>query len=162
MSSNRVNQQDRILRDQKMIEGIKKHLKSASIVVAGKTYTSDEVVAALQARVDAANAIAPAKAAWQDLVNTATTQTEQSKSLVSGLRQTVKVMFGQTAETLADFGIPAPKPRKVLTSEEKVAAAAKAAATRAARHTMGKVQKAKVKGSAPSTSSSGPAQPAPK
>jgi len=47
---------------------------------------------------------------------------------------------------LADFGIQPPKVRVPLTVEAKAAAAAKRAATRAARHTMGSQQKKAVKG----------------
>ena len=46
---------------------------------------------------------------------------------------------------LADFGIN-PKARAPLTVEAKAAAAAKRAATRAARHTMGSQQKKAIKG----------------
>jgi hypothetical protein len=49
---------------------------------------------------------------------------------------------------LADFGFTAPK-KRVLTPDEKAAAAVKAKATRKARNTMGKVQKKSVKGTTP-------------
>jgi hypothetical protein len=50
----------------------------------------------------------------------------------------------------------------VRTPEEKIASAAKAKATRAARHTLGKLQKAEIKGTVPSTSTSTPTAPAPR
>jgi hypothetical protein len=66
---------------------------------------------------------------------------------------------GQLAE-LGDFGMKAPKPRTPLTPEEKVAVAAKAKATREARHTVGPKAKAKITGAtvAPVTA---PATPVP-
>ncbi|MDP9001721.1 MAG: hypothetical protein M3O46_16600 [Myxococcota bacterium] len=57
----------------------------------------------------------------------------------------VKATFGNAPDVLADFGVH-PKARTPLTVEAKAAAAAKRAATRAARHTMGAKQKKGVKG----------------
>ncbi len=57
----------------------------------------------------------------------------------------VKAAFGTTPDVLADFGLH-PKTRAPLTAEAKVAAAAKRKATRAARNTLGTVQKKSVKG----------------
>ena len=68
----------------------------------------------------------------------------------------VRATFGASPDTLADFGL---KPKKVpapLTTEQKAAAAAKRAATRAARHTMGAKQKKSVKGTVPTTVTSTP------
>jgi hypothetical protein len=58
----------------------------------------------------------------------------------------LKVMFAGSIDTLADFGLKAPKVRVPLTPDEKAAAVAKGKATRAARHTMGAKQKKKVSG----------------
>jgi hypothetical protein len=55
-------------------------------------------------------------------------------------------LLGNAPSTLADYGLAPRKVRAPLTSEQKAAAAAKSAATRAARHTMGTVQKKGVKG----------------
>ena len=53
----------------------------------------------------------------------------------------VKVTYRSAPSTLADFGVAPPKVRTPLTVEQQAAAVAKREATRAARHTMGKVQK---------------------
>ena len=52
---------------------------------------------------------------------------------------------GDDGETLLRYGIEGPKPRRMLTSEQKVSRAEKARATRAARHTMGPRQKLAIK-----------------
>ncbi|HEY8089983.1 MAG TPA: hypothetical protein VIF09_19110, partial [Polyangiaceae bacterium] len=64
-------------------------------------------------------------------------------------KQALKVIFAGQIEALADFGLKAPKPRTPLTNAQKAAAAAKAKATRALRHTMGSKQKAALTGTAP-------------
>jgi hypothetical protein len=61
---------------------------------------------------------------------------------------------------LADFGFTAPK-KRTLTPGQKAVAAAKAKATRTAPHTMGKVQKKSVKGTAPATAPAGDATQVP-
>jgi hypothetical protein len=72
--------------------------------------------------------------------------------------------YGSGSTVLADFGFTAAA-RKPLTPEQKVARAAKAKATREARHTMGPVQKKKVTGATAAAAaapvpaaSTGPAQ----
>ena len=160
MSPN-LNQQAQIARLQKLIAGIKKHLKGGSLVIAGKSYTADEAVALLQAKVDATLAVSPAKAAWTDVVQAADAQALQTKGFASRVRQSVKAMYSQV-EVLADFGIAPPKQRTVPTTEAKAQAAAKAKATRAARHTMGSVQKSKITGTVPVTSGGSGSGPAPK
>jgi hypothetical protein len=54
--------------------------------------------------------------------------------------------FGNQPDVLADFGLVPRKAPTPLTVEQKAAAAAKRKATRAARNTMGAVQKKKVVG----------------
>ena len=61
----------------------------------------------------------------------------------------VATTYKGTPSTLADFGVTPRKVRTPLTAEQKVTAAKKAAATRAARHTMSKKQKKNVKGTVP-------------
>jgi hypothetical protein len=61
---------------------------------------------------------------------------------------------------LAKFGLT-PRQRPVTTPEVKVAAAVKAAATRAARHTMGPKEKAKIKGTVAPTAPATPSPTAP-
>jgi hypothetical protein len=56
---------------------------------------------------------------------------------------------GGSIDTLADFGLKPRKTRTPRTPEQKAASVAKSLATRAARHTMGSKQKAKVTGAAP-------------
>jgi hypothetical protein len=58
----------------------------------------------------------------------------------------VGATLGNSPDALADFGLSARKSRVSPKSETVTAAVAKRKATRAARHTMGKVQKKDVKG----------------
>ena len=144
---NRSQQQDG---DQKLIDGLNKHNQTIpSLIIGGTSYTTAAIVAVLQKRIDSAKTVVSSRATWQADVKADRDERTQTKTFVSGLRQALQVAFAGSIDTLADFGLKPRKARAPRTPEEKAAAAAKAKATRAARHTMGSKQKAKVKGTAP-------------
>jgi hypothetical protein len=58
----------------------------------------------------------------------------------------IRAAFGASPDVLADFGLDPTKARKPLTVEQMAAAAAKRAATRAARGIIGRRKRARVKG----------------
>ena len=88
-----------------------------------------------------------------------------SAQFVSDVRQTILAMFSGQTDVLADFGL-APRKKAVRTPEAKVAANAKAKATRTARGTKGKKQLAAISGDVtgivvtPVTATTVPATPA--
>jgi hypothetical protein len=139
----RIEQQTAV---QSTIEGLTKHAQALpSIVIAGTTYPTSDLVTLLQARLDALNAAETARAAWQAAVQRDYAQRTSTKGILSGIRQSAQVAFAGHIDLLADFGLVGRKPT-VVSPETRVAAAQKAKATRAARHTMGPKQKAGVKG----------------
>jgi hypothetical protein len=133
--------------DQGLIDGLTKHEATlTSFLVGGTSFKTSDVITVLRARIAAANAAQSTRATWQTAVKANAGERASTKTLVSGVKQQLLVMFAGSIDTLAEFGL---KPRKApapLTPEKKVVAAAKAKATRAARHTMGTKQKASVKG----------------
>jgi hypothetical protein len=133
--------------DAQVIVGIQKDLKAtSSLPLAGTTYTPATLMQLVQSRIDLANSVANARAAWLDTVAKYKALDAQVTLVVHGLRQYVVNAFGASSPVLADFGFT-PLKKATLTPEQKVARAKKAAATRAARGTMGKVAKKAVKGS---------------
>jgi hypothetical protein len=146
---------DRAAADQKLIDGMGKHGAAiTTILIGGVPQTPAQIVASLQARIDRGNAALTSKATWQNAVVADKAGRASSSRYVAGLRQALLVAFAGQLDVLADFGLTERKSR-VAPPEEKVAAAAKAKATRVARHTMGKKQKAAIKGTLT------PAAPAP-
>jgi hypothetical protein len=116
----------------------------------------------VQSRIDAGNQVVTAKAAWLNAVKTFETIDKQATVAVHDLKQYVIGSFGATSSKLADFGFT-PHKVVVLTPAQKAAAAAKRAATRKARNTMGPKAKLKVTGataSAPTATPAGNAAPA--
>jgi hypothetical protein len=132
--------------DQALINGLTKHEQTLSSFLVGSTSTTTSIVATLQARITAANTAQSTRATWQAAVKANANERASTETLVSGVKQTLLVIFGGSIDTLADFGLKARKARTPLTPEQQITATAKARATRAARHTMGSKQKKKVSG----------------
>jgi hypothetical protein len=163
MSTNTNNRTTQQLSVQKLIDGLNKHSQTiASLVIGGTSLTTAAIIANLQERLATANAAQSTRATWQNAVKADKDERAKMKTFLSGLRQALSVAFAGSIEALADFGLVARK-KPVITPEKKAAATAKAKATREARHTMGKNQKAAIKGTvsptAPATAA--PTAPAP-
>jgi hypothetical protein len=151
---------------QKMTEGLQKHGNAVgSFMIAGTSFKTADLITVLQSRLDATKAAESTRAAWQSAVKADHDERAKTKVFLSGLRQALLVAFAGSIDTLADFGLVARKAR-VISPEKKVAAAERARATRAARHTMSKKQKAAIKGTVaptapPTAPSASPPVPVP-
>jgi hypothetical protein len=133
--------------DQKLIDGLEKHQANlSSLLIAGTTIPTTSIITTVQSRIAARTNTAAALTAYHTALAAEEATIAQSKAVVSGTKQAIKVMFAGQLGTLSDFGMTAPKTRAPLTPAEKIASAAKAKATRAARHTMGPKAKAKITG----------------
>ena len=135
--------------EQKLVDGLNKHAQTiTSFVIGGVTMPTKDIITTLQTLITSANAVQSSKATWQNNVKTDIDERTKLKTFVSGLKQALLVAFAGSIDTLADFGLTG-RQKPVRTPEEKLAAAAKAKATRAARHTMGPKQKAEITGTVP-------------
>jgi hypothetical protein len=145
--------------DTKAMNGVDKHLASlTSIMIGGTAYTGPALKAVFQADIDAINAADTARTQWKDLLVTA----KAARTTAVRARQALKTyligLYGPSAVgILEDFGISPPKSPGRKTAKAKALAVDKSAATRAARHTMGKNQKMSVKGTVTPVSPPAPA-----
>jgi hypothetical protein len=152
--------------DQKLCDGIKNNPQSFPLViVGGKPVAAADAVAMLQARIDATARIAPAKTAWLGAVKAARDERARSLAVITAVRQAILAAFADSVDTLGRYGLK-PRKQRVTSPQTQVVAAAKARATRTARHTMGSRQKQAVKGDVKDVvitpvTSSAPPQPAP-
>jgi hypothetical protein len=141
--------------DQAMIDGVQKFLSHlASMTVGSQTLTPADIVKVFQDRLTAGKAAQTAEAARKAAVKADRDERAKSAALVRSLRRVVVGMFEQTPDTLAAFGLAAPKAAKKKVAV-KAAAVAKSKATRTARHTTGKKARLAIKG-APPAAKSGP------
>ncbi|HEY3816956.1 MAG TPA: hypothetical protein VGL81_07295 [Polyangiaceae bacterium] len=129
------------------IAGVKKDLASVTtITLNGVDYTAATLTTLLQSFIDLADAAVTARASWLIAVQKEAVMLTQILGVLSALKAYVTLKFGPGAvDTQADFGF-SPKKAVTRTVEEKAASAAKARATRAARHTMGSDQEKAVTG----------------
>ena len=141
--------------------GVQKHLMSVtSFTFAGVAYTPAELVQTLQDQVAAVNQVAAARGAWNKAIKTDADLRIKVDNIFLALREQVRQMFPNDPEALADFGF-SPKKARRISPDAHVVAAAKAKSTRRARGTMGRKQKAAIKGPVPETVTLTPPLPAP-
>jgi hypothetical protein len=147
MSTKNINRNNQQISNQKLIVGLQKHEQSLpSLVIGGTSYKTSDVISVVQTLVNSAQTVVSSRATWQASIVADDNAQAKNKTFMSGLRQSLLVAFGGSVDVLADFGMTPHKTRAARTPEEKAEATAKAKATRAARHTMGKKQKAQIKG----------------
>jgi hypothetical protein len=142
---NKPTRKDRL---RTVIAGVEKHFPSASLLLAGQTIPTAQLVLRIQQDIDATDAATLAHTAWIEKVQLERNAHQELAPLLRALQSSVFAQFGdakEAASILGDFGY---SPRKVPQRPvaTKAEAAAKNRATRTARHTMGTKQKQKVKG----------------
>jgi hypothetical protein len=141
--------QSRVTLLQLLIAGIGKYFAGVNtITLAGTPYAPSAIAKILQDLVDAINAAVAARTAAHVAVQAASAKSAAVDPVLTAFKSYLLGVYTD-AKTLADFGLTPRKPRRPLTQEEGAAAAAKRLATRAARHTLGKRQKASIHGTAP-------------
>jgi hypothetical protein len=151
-----------------LIAGFKQHMSTvSSLTVVGVPYTPAQVEAFLQELIDLRAAVDDAKSSTKAKIATENAQAPALRSQMAALVAIVKGSFANQPDVLADFGLKPKKAVTPLTIGQLADAAAKRAATRAARHTMGPKQKQKVKGTIttivtpPAADAPAPVAPAP-
>jgi hypothetical protein len=95
--------------------------------------------------IAAENTVNTTRATWGAAVLAERTMRTGNQQSLDALKQTLLAMFATQPDVLADFGL-APRKKAVISPQARVAAAAKAKATRAARGAKGSVQIQQVTG----------------
>ncbi len=112
-----------------------------SLVVAGTSYSKAQVLAKLKAMLAAYSAVSNARQAFLAASSARKAQQPAASAFVTNLRSVLKQLLAQNPATLASMGIEV-KPRAKRSPASNAIAAAKAKATRQARGTLGKKQRA--------------------
>jgi hypothetical protein len=156
------NKTEEIAVDTKLAAGVQAYFapSNVTVTVAGVVMTPAQVEAAIQSRVTAINASKTAKAALAKAVADAEALMTSTQPVVDAVKQIALIMYVNQPAVLTVFGITPKKVPVALTAVELAERAAKAAATRLARNTMGPKEKAKVKGVLPATAPAATAIPA--
>jgi hypothetical protein len=131
---------------QQLSAGVQKHLANVpQVMFAGGPFTPAQITSKLQQIVTLRSDVDAAKAQTKAKLAAEEADMPALRTFMGALVSFVKATYGNAPDVLADFGVH-PKVRTPLTVEAKAAAAAKRAATRAARHTTGAKQKKAIKG----------------
>jgi hypothetical protein len=140
MAKRNNSREAKLAADEKLIAGTQTYLTQfSSLPVGSQKLAPADIVKLLQSRVDAGNAAEAASAAFDAAVKGERDVRAKTASFVTSLRRVVTGMFSQSPDTLAVFGLSAPKAGK-KSAATKAEAAVKASATRASG---GKKKKAK-------------------
>jgi len=129
-----------------MVEGIPTYCPTATFMAAGQSFTAAQAVTFIQSVLNGVAAVSAAKAAWVDARLAEEQLLQRDSVTVRVLRTNIAGMFVNNTSTLAAFQIAPKKVRQPLSAEARTIANAKAKATRAARGTTSKKQKAQVSG----------------
>jgi hypothetical protein len=130
--------------NRKIVGAIKEHL-TEPVTLLGVKYTPAKLAKVFQEGIEVADATDRATKAWHAAVATEKKSTEDISNVQLLLRNHVTALFGEASTEFADFGF-APKKVTEADAQTKAVAVVKRAATRVARHTMGKREKKKVTG----------------
>jgi hypothetical protein len=145
--------------DRKMSDAILVHLANvASLPVGNAVMTPAQIAQIFKDRVATNQAVLDATAKRVEALQADRDKRAQTGPVTNAVRRIVQGMFAQSPAILADFGLT-PLKAGTRTVETKSAALVKAKATRAARHTMGSKQRAKIMGETASASTGSPATP---
>jgi hypothetical protein len=139
-----------------LVKGVSTELAGVdSIVLDGTTYARTDLLARIQAALDAFASVKTARTALAQAVASQDAAVAQAKPLRAGVKRFLQLKYGPTSPKLQEFGFT-PTRVPVTSVKTKAEAKVKSAATRAARGTKGKKQKAQITGaSTPQTVADG-------
>jgi hypothetical protein len=148
-------------KDSKMLSGTQAHLATTTLTILGQQLTGPQIATRLQQRITLLDAATSARANYLAAVQAVDNDEPGFKQFVTALSNGLLSMYGNQPQILSDFSVAVRKtPAKKV--EIKALAVDKMRATREARHTLGKRQKASIKGTVqPAVASASPAPSVP-
>jgi hypothetical protein len=148
MSANKITKSNKVSFAMQVIAGTNKHFPNASqeIAFGGATRTVSATTALFQSYVDLRNATLAAQAGARTKLSEEEAEAPPILAVLDEYVAFVRATVGNQPDVLSEFGLAPHKGTGTQSAVQKAAAAVKRAATRKARHTMGKNQKKDVTG----------------
>ena len=131
---------------QALVSGLQKQFPSGQFTLENATFSTQSLVTLIQGVITAIESLTAAEANAKAAVSTTRATVASAGPTISALKRNLLSMFGNAPQTLMLFGLQPAKAKAPRSSEQKAVAAAKARATRIARGTTSKKQKAAIKG----------------
>jgi len=141
-----VSKSTRLSQIQALSTGLTKYGPTLSFTVAGTTYTTPAVVQLANGLLASSLAVVQAKVAYEAAVAAENKLLAVDGGVITAVRSNLSYVFSNSPTTLAELQIAQRKTPKPLSTEARAARAAKAKATREARGTTSKKQKAVISG----------------
>ena len=142
---------------QKLIAGLTKHFADHTFTFSGRQLKTADVVTKLQSYLGLLERAEAERSSWRVALQAVDDVKPETEALIVNIHDFVKATFGPASVEVADFGMMPRQPNRSVAN--KAAAIVKGAATRVARHTMGRRQREAIHGVAPAPAPA-PAQPA--
>jgi hypothetical protein len=143
----RVSKVTQHARATKLLAGIAKRFPAKGRrLVGGTSYTRRELAALFQDQLDAMAESSAAHAALKAAVRRERAATERARAVEQDLRLWAESLYGRASIAITDFGWRIAKKPGPKTAKAKRDVVEKGAATRAARETLGKRQRQKLRG----------------
>jgi hypothetical protein len=117
-----------------------------AIVIEGQSVPVSTLLAELQGYAIAYQAVEDAEQVYKRAIAARDAVASGAQRRREAIRASIKGTLGRMNPALEAYGMSPDREQRALTAEEEVAKVAKARATRAARHTMGKRQRLAIKG----------------
>jgi hypothetical protein len=144
--SNKPTQAAAVADVQALIAGTQKHFPNGQFTFGSTVYTTASLVQIFQDLIAAIVAVAPAQATASDVVAARHAMEAKADPVIQAYKSYLRVTFSDAKAQLTDFGMQASKARTPVRPETRLAATAKAKATRIARGTVGKKKKLTIHG----------------
>jgi hypothetical protein len=129
-----------------LMNGLEKHRPPHSFIVSGTKYPWRQVIAELRALLASGTAVVHARGALTDALKADRKLQASKTDFLNVLRLNLRTAYSHDMTTLAAFGLAPVRKRAPPTTDELILRTTKSLATRKERRTMGKRQRAAIKG----------------
>jgi hypothetical protein len=136
-----ASQSNVVSANNKVIGGLQKYMPKKTFVIAGKVWSTQDLVQTFTDENGEIAASTNAKAEWVKAAASVKANRAPNEALRAAIHQTVLVQFGADPTVLDAFGYAKPRKATPASPETKIVAAAKRVATRKARGTLGSKQR---------------------
>jgi hypothetical protein len=148
MTTNARSRMAKAARLQGIVAGLQKRNTGQTLTFGNYQMKVEDIISAFNAYEPQVTATVTAHTAWMNQLRSERTLVARVDPMALDLENYLRGLYGTTSTALVDYGLNPRAPRKP-TPTTKVGAAQKSAATRKARNTLGKRQKAAIHGTVP-------------
>ena len=130
----------------RLLAGLEANPITTSLMIAGQTYTNAQLIAQVGTSIAAEEQALSAEATHRDSLRNRAQVRAANHTFLTGLSGMLQVRYTGASASLGEYGLAPKKPIPKRSTEEKLVMQAKNISTRQHRGTLGKRQKAGIRG----------------